>query len=327
MKFASSGVAIGPPWHSTRTSGFTLRAPRAQESNSPANDKTLSPFFFKPGNLTKTYNAGKRQKYTHPIRLYLIFSLFYFFIIGLVIPKNFLDDVFSQDFSSFETDTIQKIEDLSADEQEEIRSVLSRSAAPYTKNNGTAFITHLRDTIERRHTWKELKYLALDRTVSSEEFGKALEQSNFSIGLNLSMEQKRNFVANSNMFIAQSAKNLPLMMFALLPFFALLLKLLFSRTGHYYIEHLIHGLHLHAFAYTMYGLAILIYLVSNMEATSYVFKYSFFIVTIYAYISVWKVHRQHWFKTLFKFLLLGFFYVFILTFGVITELYISLLLL
>ncbi|UII20671.1 DUF3667 domain-containing protein [Fulvivirga ligni] len=42
--------------------------------------KTVSPFFFKPGYLTNKYSEGKRASYTHPLRLYLILSLFFFFV-------------------------------------------------------------------------------------------------------------------------------------------------------------------------------------------------------------------------------------------------------
>lgn len=53
--------------------------------------RTLPLLLLRPGKLTKEFNDGRRRKFIHPIRLYLIFSLFYFFIFGLIIPKNLLD--------------------------------------------------------------------------------------------------------------------------------------------------------------------------------------------------------------------------------------------
>jgi len=40
---------------------------------------TLSPFLFHPGRLTKEYNAGRRMKYSSPLRIYLFASFLFFF--------------------------------------------------------------------------------------------------------------------------------------------------------------------------------------------------------------------------------------------------------
>ncbi len=45
--------------------------------------RSLRPFLRRPGKLTKDFAEGKRVSFMHPIRLYLVLSLFYFFIISL----------------------------------------------------------------------------------------------------------------------------------------------------------------------------------------------------------------------------------------------------
>lgn len=45
--------------------------------------KSINPFLFKPGYLTNEFINGHRVSFMHPIRLYLVMSLFYFFIISL----------------------------------------------------------------------------------------------------------------------------------------------------------------------------------------------------------------------------------------------------
>ncbi len=42
--------------------------------------RSISPFLFKPGFLTREYLAGKRKKYMSPFRLYLLLSLLFFFL-------------------------------------------------------------------------------------------------------------------------------------------------------------------------------------------------------------------------------------------------------
>ncbi len=53
--------------------------------------KTVKPFFLKPGYLTNQYIEGKRATYAHPIRLYLIVSIFYLFMVTLA-AHNLADD-------------------------------------------------------------------------------------------------------------------------------------------------------------------------------------------------------------------------------------------
>jgi hypothetical protein len=42
--------------------------------------RSIFPFLFKPGFLTREYLAGKRKKYMSPFRLYLLMSLLFFFL-------------------------------------------------------------------------------------------------------------------------------------------------------------------------------------------------------------------------------------------------------
>lgn len=42
--------------------------------------KSLKPFILKPGALTNAFNEGHRIRYVHPVRFYLLISLFYFFV-------------------------------------------------------------------------------------------------------------------------------------------------------------------------------------------------------------------------------------------------------
>jgi len=42
---------------------------------------SIIPFLFKPGFLTREYLSGKRKKYISPVRLYLLLSLLFFFLV------------------------------------------------------------------------------------------------------------------------------------------------------------------------------------------------------------------------------------------------------
>ena len=53
-------------------------------------------------------------------------------------------------------------------------------------------------------------------------------------------------------------ENLPIAMFCLLPFYALLLKILFIRPKRFYSEHLVFGMHIHTVAYIVFTVLVLL---------------------------------------------------------------------
>jgi hypothetical protein len=268
--------------------------------------KTLNPFIFRPGKLTKAFNEGKRRRYINPIRLYLIFSLFYFFMISLTVPKDMID----KGLKSF----VNKKEILDSVKVEALDSV---GVQQLIKNVEQTAIENNEDSLNR---WGTLKYWAGDETLSDEEFEANLKK----IGLdleNIPSMYKRSFILNSSMFTYQAIRNLPLMMFFFLPIFALILYLLFMKKR-YYIEHLIHGLHLHAFAYFIYGLAIL-FISLFSKADEWIIFLSFIWVSTYTLFSIKRLYQNSWAKSFLKFLILGFFYFSLLVFGFLFELYIS----
>ncbi|UGU18246.1 DUF3667 domain-containing protein [Sinomicrobium kalidii] len=294
--------------------------------------RTVPVFLFRPGKLTNTYNEGKRRAYLNPIRLYLVMSLFYFFAVSLIVPRNFFDQVMAGDYmGAFLDESMQQSEirnSLSAQEQMELDSVIR-----LTKENNLNIVYNLdsitgkmADTASGKLGWKELKLMAQDPLVSDSTFAGVMKKNELKVFDFLDMKQQRNFVANSNLFMVGFARNLPVMMLFLLPFFALILKLLYIRRPWYYVEHLIHGLHVHCFAYLIYGIAIvLIYF--KLGNAWWIGTISFLAVSLYTFVSVLKVYRQGWFKALIKFNILGFTYFFLFWIALIYELYISLLVL
>lgn len=183
----------------------------------------------------------------------------------------------------------------------------------------------IQDSIQNsKNAWKQLRAMSIDPEISDSTFYEALSQTSFDVSVGLDDRQKRRFVANSSLFITSAAQNLPFMMFMLLPFFAFLLWLLNFRSKKYYVEHLIHGLHLHSFAYILYGLAIL-WIAKIQITVSLIVLLAFVGVSTYTYVSMMRVSKQGWFKTLIKFWILGMIYFSALSLAITFELYISLI--
>lgn len=300
--------------------------------------QTLPAFLLHPGRLTITFNEGKRRKYIHPIRLYLITSLFYFFVIALVIPVDLVDRFMSGEITAeqiaqdsdgmvrINTEAASTFDSLKHSGQlDELKKLgIPQDSMQMSGQSLTELDKSEQDTAAKAQSeWRKLRALSLDPDITESAFDTALAKSPFDVSLGLDNALKRKFIANSSLFITNAAQNLPIMMFLLLPFFAFLLWLVNFRSKKYYVEHLIHGLHLHAFAYLVYGTAIL-WMAKVKLGFSISFLLAFVVVTAYAYFSMKNVSKQGWFKTLLKFWTIGLLYLTALVLAVTLELYLSL---
>lgn len=54
--------------------------------------RTLWPLFARPGELTKSFMDGRRERYLPPVRLYLISSIIFFLLVSIS-PRSYIDEV------------------------------------------------------------------------------------------------------------------------------------------------------------------------------------------------------------------------------------------
>ncbi len=295
---------------------------------------SLLPFFLKPGYLTIKFIQGKRASFVNPIRLYLIVSLVFFFVFSMVssdlleesisdfersadaLPdssKAVLDNVLAGDFSELEEDSVYKL-------------------TPEKKNvddPNYAFTIKKPDTTQEFLTEENIAaYMQMrnDYNYTVQEVLDSLDTSSLS---NFEYKFTRQLIrldrAEGQVVISQMLKNLPIMMLFTLPIFALILKLFYLRRNQYYITHLVHALHLHSFAYLIYGLAFLMamYWLPEGNASTITILASLLIVTVHSYFSYLNVYSQGWFKTLMKFFATGVLYCCVLLIAVLLEFIVS----
>ncbi|HET6564736.1 MAG TPA: hypothetical protein VFG52_04930, partial [Xanthomonadales bacterium] len=125
----------------------------------------------------------------------------------------------------------------------------------------------------------------------------------------------REIEANPDIIVDKIMDVLPISVFIMLPLVALLLKFWYLFSGHYYIEHLIHALHNHAFLFVVFLLMLLADAIASFAEPSGKGAWTEFSgwadvvlacwIPVYLLISLKTVYQQGWTFTLLKFGLVG----------------------
>jgi uncharacterized protein DUF3667 len=211
--------------------------------------RTLWALVRHPGLLTREYNAGRRVRYTTPLRLYLMTSVAYFFVVAVTPPR---------------VNDPQEVK-VAFDKRE-----LDMSKLPPPKN------------------W-------FDRRVRER------------LGMLEKFDQKEASRRARDLI----ATNTPKVMAVLVPLCALLLMMFFW--GHFYVEHLVMALHVHALTFLLGTMAAL----TRFRAVE---NLAMLVAFVWGYIALKRVYGQSWLRTAWKSLLLTIIYAVFVSFGVAAAL-------
>ena len=284
--------------------------------------RSFKPFLINPGFLTAQYILGKRETYIHPLRLYLVISLFYFFVLSIILTSEIEEKPLQ--YNPEVKEATERAKDLSRKELRQNASRLdSLKQTEYLSDSDT---TPIRTNVSLGATnfvfgVREVE-LARNRNISDEALMDSLNIREKTPFKTFFFQQGRKVVAGElKPFFVYAIKNFPIMMFLILPVFALILKTLFWTTRKFYVAHIVHALHLHAFAYLFYGISFI--LLYNFFPYEVLYWLAFFLVSVYTYISFLKVYQQGKWKTFFKFLLTGMIYVICLSVFGVFEVFVS----
>lgn len=94
---------------------------------------------------------------------------------------------------------------------------------------------------------------------------------------------------------AAGRETLPKAALLMVPVFALLMKLLFIRQRRYYVEHLVFALYLHAFAFLLLAIGVLIGV--DLLGVGLVLGF-----LVYLYVGLWKGYEARWWTSLVRLL-------------------------
>lgn len=264
--------------------------------------RSIKPFLIQPGTLTNAFNEGKRVRFAHPVRLYLVISLIHFTTFSFIQTQENEEggnETFIDLMQEDQADSLLAIHPDSIQFDPEEDFMLSE--------RDFALIKKMYD---EKHTSKEI----LDSLhVEDRSFWDRLAIRRIVRLSNTTQEQINNAIIG----------NIPVMMFIILPLYALLLKIFYRKKG-LYIQHLIHSFHIHSFTFIALTIGWLFILSLSLPEEEVLF-FVFIGLSIYIYFSLIRVYRQKYLKTLLKLFLMGTAYFMLLTTALIIETLISLM--
>jgi hypothetical protein len=231
---------------------------------------TFALLFAKPWRLTNDFLAGKRQRFVHPLRVYLMASLAFF----LLIKELNLNKPHQPPKSRHTVGMVGKKNTVMPG------ATVTPSPTEAAEDESLSFQISPSDekTMPPWARWLKAR--------AEEKIGPA--------------------GVRGDRFLQALIDNLPYMVLVCIPIFSIVLKLLYIRKRRFYIEHLIFALHTHAFVFlaTVVIIGIGFFLEWKLpHLTGLVCTLLSFTVVAELLLAIKRVYRQNWFATLFKFVL------------------------
>jgi hypothetical protein len=278
--------------------------------------QTTKYLILRPGFLAMEYNEGRRERYFHPARMYVFIS-FVFFLIYFSLPEdkddpntntttniNFgkpqkPDDDDDEDFDQAKLDSIL---DSRIPKSDSLKSYISgvtdsaRSQAKKNKKRGGRWNFGL-DNAE----YKSLAaYDSAENTKPEAKRDGWLQRRLTRRVIELNNRYKGDGTSFVKDYGTAFKDSFSKVLFWLLPFFALVFKLLYLRKGTYYSEHLVFSIYYYDFFYLAGSVVMLLSLVPWLEIPVDLLQ-----IWIYFYllVAMKRVYQQRWGKTILKFIL------------------------
>jgi len=291
--------------------------------------RTLKPLLFHPGKLTRDYLDGRRFRYVPPMRLY-IFSSVIFFILAATLAGQAIDVSSSKPGGGIHINLDSDKVGISAGVNEAVRTgklspqeaaaitgkvekamAAKEGAAPSGKEGiETSGIMIGGKPWNRETNPVRLPFMP---DFINDRINREIEQS---------PQKGREIEANPNLIVDKFFNVLPTAVFVMLPLVALLFKFWYLFAGKYYVEHLIHALHNHAFLFVIFTLTLLSDSIATWldpaqtgrasEVSSRLTIILLCRIPLYLLLSLKTVYRQGWVMTLAKFSVIGISYLVLL---------------
>lgn len=313
--------------------------------------RSIGLLLWKPGWLTNQFLEGKRVRFVHPLRLYLLVSIV-FFLCARLIPMSDTGSIKREDMTPEQRAVFDEKMSKLKEKQKKQHSMFSfttdekkpeQPAAPANPpplESPTPIEQRSPAEAQPSASPSELD-TAIDEIVNEKgtekqknrhmKFGSDKHEAKTPFEIWLEQRVKDQIGEDGSkgkLFLQTLRSNLSTMMLFCIPLFAFILKILYLRQKRFYIEHLVYALNIHAFFYLATILVVLISIglhrvVPGAPQVLLTLLLSL-LVCVQIFISIRRVYRQGWFMSLFKFGFGGFIYLFVIVFGVAATAFVTL---
>ena len=270
--------------------------------------KTTKYIVTRPGFLAMEYNQGKRESYYHPARMYVFIS-FVFFLLYFSLPdpddKNTNKSLSKADSLEVEKiktesnefitggglDSIMKNVPLDSGKRTQIDLAKKEISDP-EKNNKNNF-TLRKPEYKTKEAYDSIQLIKPE----SARNGWLMQQIIYkSIELNQRYGSKQDEFRDT--MKKAFMENISKVLFWLLPFFALVFKLLYIRKDYFYSEHLVFSIYYYNFCYLAGSVSML---VEQIESLTWLGNIIQIWILLYLLFAMKRMYLQGWGKTIFKF--------------------------
>ena len=282
---------------------------------------------FKPGFLATEYNVGRRERYFHPARMYVFIS-FIFFLLFFSLPDD-EDSNTNLNITTPKEDLKDLREELHEAGLDSIYGSVADSLLLDSLKSSQFLKQFTDDKNSRGFRLSTTDYKSIEAYDSSEQAKPESERDGWlerrlqyrNIKLNQKYRDKGEEFASD--FKQAFMDHFSQTLFFLLPFFALLLKLLYVRRNYYYSEHLVLSICYYNFFYLAASLVMLINLIPGVGFISVIIG---FWIYLYFLFAMKRMYNQSWPKTVLKFVIFSLIFAFLILIGVSINAMVTLML-
>jgi hypothetical protein len=263
--------------------------------------RTLFFLLTKPAHLSTEYFSGRRMRYTPPLRLFLVISVSFFLLVSFYASIRSIEEALNPNVSESEEETPTPTSD-------EVSLTLGSDTGENEEDdddNGLAAILSFVDGID-------LPFFDEQTNANLRKVMSVQAEANLNTLLENPVEFARGYLEYITFF-----------MLLMIPLLALIQKLIYIRTGHYYVEHLVLTLHNHAFIIFVVFVTSLTDLVeeSQIPIVNSLFGYLgtaiYIWMWVYLFLSLKYYFQQGYGITLLKYVTTTVLYGFTLSFGIL----------
>ncbi len=293
---------------------------------------TIGLLLTRPWRLTNEFLGGRRVRYLHPARLYLLASILFFFAVTYWVKSAHLDPKTLTPEARAEIEAGLNKENLTPEQRANVEKAL-KILPPETAGKIEQAIKSKETSTETPKTEntlnKEPGAKKPDRPFLESGHDLDHTQTSFEKWIETRAKEKLGeHGTNLQLFLITMISNLPYMVLCCIPLFAFVLKILYLRKRVFYIDHLVYALHIHTFAYLAIMLIVLATMGLNRTVpgllVGWIVGLLWTIFAIQIFLSIRRVYRQGWFMTVLKFFVGGLVYLMVLLVALTATFFITL---